>query len=209
MRGLWSAPLPLPRYPSLRRIEGRLSFPRDMANVGGITGFDALEFVGQFSINDNQRITVVSGFNRLAVCNGSFTVNNNDHLATISGFNGLVSVRGGLRIAGSYNADGHPSVAGFNLLEAVPGELYIGRIRSLSGFGALARAGSLVVENNEQVLAFPTFNALQTVPGNFYIRDNRNVRQQPLPLCPSHALHSTLALGVELGRRRLHRHLHP
>ena len=126
-----------------------------------------------------QGITVVSGFNRLITCNGSLYVNNNDHLGSISGFNGLVTVNGDMRIAGSYNQEGHPSVTGFNQLEEVSGILYLGRIRSLVGFGALARAGSFIVENNRRILAFPAFNALQTVPGNFYIQDSDNVRAAP------------------------------
>ena len=52
----------MPRYPSLRRIGGQLSFPRDLRNVGGIMGFDALEFVGRFAVSDNQRTTTSTSF---------------------------------------------------------------------------------------------------------------------------------------------------
>ena len=52
----------MPRCPSLRRIGGQLSFRGDSRNVGGITGFDALEFVGRFTISDNQRTTTSTSF---------------------------------------------------------------------------------------------------------------------------------------------------
>ena len=117
-----------------------------------------------------QGITVVSGFNRLITCNGSLTVDRNDHLDSISGFNGLVTVNGDMRIAPI-------SATGFNQLEEVSGVLHLARIRSLVGFGALARAGSLVIEGSN-VPALSAFNALQTAPGNFDVRYN-NVRAAP------------------------------
>jgi hypothetical protein len=146
-----------------------------LTNISGLNGLTTIGS-GKLSMNGNDVLAHIDGFNALTSYTGDFKASGMPHLLDIKGFKSLTSIGGALFITSDFVLT---NIDGLNNLSTIGGDLsfYKNKVIVNMGFNGLTSIGGTLVigGSNDALINLDALSNLATVGDDLIVEDNTHL----------------------------------